>query len=282
VNEDKSINTETPEYNSNPFTLSFKGFGLLAEYAKSILIIMIVIGSLGLLLNIFSYIPDSSNNSSVAPLSQNNTEGNNSEAISVTTIAMIILGVSGIILLAFAISLLISALYKGFVAAGTVSAMEKKTITAGEAFSKATGKLDVLFKAEIIASLKIIGGYILLIVPGVRAQLRYQSTPYIIMSNDEITASDAIKTSKELYRKHLLEAFGIATVGSIIPFIGQAVMASGMTLSVNQLTAYKALNKETPKTHWLNYIGLLFFAFIILIILSMTLIVIAFVASSSN
>jgi hypothetical protein len=281
MNEDKSINTEIPEYNSNPFTLSFKGFGLLAEYAKNILIIMIILSSLGLLVNIISYIPDSSSNSNSNTISQTNANNVNTEAISATNVVMIVLGVSGIIILAFAISLLISALYKGFVAAGAVSAMEKKTITVSEAFSQAISKLGVLFKAEIITTLKIIGGYILLIVPGIRAQLRYQSTPYIIMSNHDITATDAIDKSKDLYRKHLMEAFGIATVGAIIPFIGQAIMASGMTLSVNQLTTYKALNKETPKTHWLNYLGLLFILFMMLIMLSIIFLAVALFSSNS-
>lgn len=274
VNEDVNAVLDKPEYNSNPFTLSFKGFGLFAQYAKNILIIMIILSSIGFLFNALSYIPDSPNNN-ITPVEQSASVSSTSDPVNIVMISMVILGISGILIVIFAITLLISALYKGFVAAGTVSAMNEKSISVREAFSQATNRLGVLFKAEIITTLKIIGGYILLIVPGVRAQLRYQSTPYIIMSNKDITATLAIAQSKELYKKHLMEAFGIATVGAIIPFIGQSIMAAGMTLSVNQLTQYKTNNLETPKTHWLNYIGLLFIVFVMLLISSAIFLVFA-------
>jgi hypothetical protein len=99
------------------------------------------------------------------------------------------------------------------------------------------------------------------------------------MKNKEMSATDAINKSKELYKNHLMESFGILTVGSIIPIIGSAIGASGMALSVQQLTTYKESSLDTPKTHWLNYIGLLLIAVILLFIFSIIGITIALFAN---
>lgn len=283
MNSEHSNNSELPEYNSNPFTLSFKGFGLFIDHAKNILIIMILIGCIGLLFNLLSYIPNNSSNYEPRTVTYNTTSQstNAAEPASAGTIFAIILGVIGVMVFISAILFLISAVYKGFVAAGTVSAVNKKDISAGEAFSQMGSRLGVLFVAEVNTTFRIIGGYILFIIPGIRAQLRYMSTPYIIMSNRDMDAYQAIKTSKFLYKKHLMEAFGIATVGAIIPFIGQAITASGMAMSVKQLTAYKSAGKETPKTHWLNYIGLILFALLFFFFMSIVLLLVAIYSKSS-
>ena len=165
-------------------------------------------------------------------------------------------------LVVIAISVLLSAVYKGFVAAGAVAAIERRKITAGEAFSEMGSRFGTLFSAELNTALRIFGGLFLFIIPGIRAQLRYQSTSFIIMADKKITASEAVKLSKNLYRNHLMEAFGISTVGGLIPFIGGALSASGMALSVQQLKTYKKLGLATPETHALNYIGIIFLALI--------------------
>lgn len=281
IDKDSNL-TEATEYNSNPFTLSFKGFSLLAEYAKNILIIMIILGSIGMIMNFINYIPEFSSNSNFESSSQNNNVTSVNDSVDASTIIMVFLGVFALIIVLFFIALFVSAAYKGFVAAGTVSAMNKQTISVSEAFNQMRERFSALFKAEVITTLKIIGGLLLFIIPGIRAQLRYQSTPFILMSKKELSASEAIETSKSLYKNHLMEAFGIATVGAIIPFIGQAVMASGMTLSVNQLTEYSAINKETPKTHWLNYIGLFLVFFVLLFLLSIALLAIVVFTNTNS
>ena len=206
-----------------------------------------------------SYIP-SNNNTNSSSISGSSTAS--ADPINWGMVAGIATLVIGISVVAIAFSVLISAAYKGFVAAGAVAAVERRKITAGEAFSEMGSRFGVLFSAELNTTLRIIGGMLLFIVPGIRAQLRYLSTPYIIMQNKDISASNAVKSSKDLYRNHLMEAFGISTVGGLIPFIGSAVAASGMAMSVQQLTAYDKLGKATPKTHILNYIGFIFIAFI--------------------
>lgn len=257
---------EVPEYDSNPFTLSFKGFGLLIDYAKGVFIAILVFSFLGFLTNIASYIPGDS-----TPMSSSSTGTSNvtstpaiDSSVNWAMIGGIAALVVGVLFVVIAVSVLISAAYNGFVAAGAVAAVERRKITAGEAFSEMGSRFGVLFSAHFNIALRTFGGYLLFIVPGIRAQLRYQSTPYIIMSNKDISATDAVKSSKDLYRNHLMEAMGISSVGALIPFIGSAIAASGMALSVQQLTAYSKLGKATPKTHILNYIGFIFIAFIFL------------------
>ncbi len=285
------------DYDSNPFTLSFKGFGLLANYAKGVLITMVILSLFGFVGNVISSIIDATTNDSSQSSSYQTekrdevydfTDINNSEVTLDSTQVInnptpnssasdvnwgLVIGIGliviGVIAVSILIGLLISAIYKGFVAAGCIAASEKRNITVGEAISEAGSRFGTLYKAELIATLKIIGGYFLLIVPGVRAQLRYQSTPFIIMQNKEISASEALSKSKVLYKKHLMEVFGIYTVGAIIPLIGSAVSASGMALSVKQLKAYNEANLATPKTHWLNYIGLIIALFFMLIMFLM-------------
>jgi len=298
-------NKHEQDYDSNPFTISFRGFGLLAQYAKGIVIALVVLAVLNFGFNIVgqivSVIADSDSSSSqsdttessfsfddftndnkpsafsgdeeVSLESLNQTIEDNGDDVSAATIASIVALALGIVLIVFIIAgpiaLLISAVTKGVIAAGMMSAADEKEISFGEAFSQMGSRLGTLFVAELISGLKILGGYLLLIVPGIRAQLRYESVPYIIMSDNEIGASDALKKSKELYDKHLMEVFGIKFVGGIIPIIGSAITAGGIGLSLRQLEAYKKNNQETPKTHWLNYLGLLlaglFFVFIALI-----------------
>jgi hypothetical protein len=264
-NKEATVNTtnqHTLEYDSNPFTLSFKGLGLLVDYARGVFIALLVLGLFGLISNIFNILPnpfpDSSTSSTAEPFSSS-VNSNVVLAIGLFIVVALIVG--------FFVGILFSAAYKGFVAAGTLSAVNKQTITFGEALNEMSQRFTTLFKAELITTLRIIGGYLLLVVPGIRAQLRYQSTPYILMANKQMSASEAIAKSKELYRNHLMEVFGILTVGALIPFIGQAISASGMAMSTVQVSTYAENNKPTPKTHFLNYIGLIFGVFLLFIII---------------
>lgn len=319
-NHDKVI-TELTDYDSNPFTISFRGFGLIATYAKSVLITLIVMSFLGFIGNGFSQliglIPktlNENNNSSTminaekvsARSSSSQGQGDQELNISETLIdgaqlgsnrgintkttddeikfnpgiiAAIVFGVVVVIIVMIFIGLLISAAIGGFTAAGAVAASQKRNISFNEAFSEMTSKYATLLLAQIIAMLKIVGGYLLLIVPGVRATLRYSALPYIIMRDKNLNATQAIKKSKELYNGHLMEVYGINFVGSIIPIVGSVISAGGMALSVDQIAAYSAANKPTPKSHWLNYLGLIIIGAVALLVLTVTLIIILFVVS---
>ncbi len=143
-----------------------------------------------------------------------------------------------------------------------------------------TNRFGTLFVAELIAILKIIGGYILFIIPGIRAQLRYEALPYVIMNDNTISAKAAVAQTKELYQKHLMEVFGIRFFAGIVPVIGQAFAAGGIGLSMQQLQAYKQAQLATPKTHWLNYLGLILFGLFFLFIFGIVILLVAVAANS--
>lgn len=289
----KTAGKNKPEYDSNPFTLSFRGFGLFTQYAKSILIAVIIFGLLGLFFNVLTSIPDLQkekntnygsykvksdvNGSGSVSIRSYDQESDNSDVIInegdkniVSDLVYAFIPIFIIVML-FGLSIgnLFATIISGVLAAGALSAINKKEITFGQAFSEMGTRFGVLYWANLIAILKIIGGYFLLVVPGVRAQLRYSALPYVVMANKDFDSKQSLSATKDLYRKHLMESFGINTVGAIIPVIGQAITASGFALSIQQLSIYKKDDLVTPKTHWLNYLGLIFFLFLLLFILMM-------------
>ena len=264
------------EYDSNPFTLSFKGFGLLADYARGVMIVLLVLSGFGFIANLFSGFGETefeeSTSSELSFESDISTTADSIEFSEVLGVALLIAGVLAFVLL---IGLLITTIFKGFVAAGTIAASEKRQITIGQAFSAMADRFGTLYVAELLAALRILGGYILLIIPGIRAQLRYQALPYVVMTNPDMTATQAVNETKRLYNGHLIESFGIATVGAIIPFIGTAFASCGYTLSAQQLAAYDKAGKETPSTHPLNYIGIALLALLFFFVGGLIALVIA-------
>ena len=234
-------------YDSNPFTLSFKGFGLFSEFARGVVIAIVVLSSVGFLLNFTS--------SNFSESSKPTTREITSDAtISGSEVAGLLLIVSAVVVVGFLIACVISAAFKGFSAAGMQAALHGKPITLAESLTAMADRFKALLMSEIIVTGKIIGGLLLFVIPGVRAYLRYQAVPFLLMEHPTMSAQEAIAESKKLYRGHLMEIFGIGFVGGIIPFIGQALTTAGVGMSLQQIAAYDKAGKTTPKTHWLNYL----------------------------
>ncbi len=259
-------------YDSNPFSLTFNGLSLLVEYARGIFIAIIAVGFLGFIGNFSDSFSKSNSASNIFP-AESSASATTSSISSDTILSIVIVIVASLIIFG-AIGLIISTILKGVGASSAVAASQKRKITIGQAFSEMSSRFKVLLLAEFLAALRIIGGYLALIVPGIRAQLRYQSTPYIIMLNKDISANEALQSSKDLYSSHLMEVFGINFVSSLIPVVGPGLNIMGMSMSVQQIKAYKDAQQQTPKTHFLNYLGLIaiiVFAFIIISVISLVL-----------
>lgn len=296
-------------YDSNPFTISINGFQLLIKYAQSVVITILVLALLSFTLNLVGDIISSFSEKSASAqqddvsetldslqddfqLDFNDQDGqtmqdidSNSSPVDTQTIVNIALIVVGVVLVILLISLPIgiafSAAFKGFVAAGMIAALQHRKISFGEAFSAMTSRFGTLFVAELIAILKIIGGYLLFIIPGIRAQLRYEALPYVIMSDSQIGAKAAISHTKDLYKNHLMEVFGIKFFAGIVPAIGQAFAAGGIGLSMQQLQAYKQAQLATPKTHWLNYLGVILGSLLLVGTAGLVIVIFMIVSSSS-
>jgi hypothetical protein len=300
--------TPTLFYDSNPFTISIRGFQLLMKFAQSIVITILVLALFSFAFQTISQIVssftgssasaqqddvsetldsinnelqlDSANRSAQDGLANLADDSSSIDGQATAAIGLIVVGVVGIILLiSLPITVAFSAAFKGFVAAGTIAAIQNRHIAFGEALSAMANRFGTLFVAELIATLKIIGGFVLFIVPGIRAQLRYEALPYLIMNDNTLGAKAALAQTKELYTKHLMEVFGIRFFAGLIPGVGAAFAAGGIGLSMQQLQAYKQAKLATPKTHWLNYLGLMLMGGFLVLIAAPIVFLLVFLAS---
>lgn len=248
-----------PAYDSNPFTLSFRGFGMLVDHAKGVVILLAVFGFLNFIGGQFNsgsdYNFESDSNISSSEILEDGT------LASVDDFEITLVGVATGLSVAMILILgvvLIGALFitvvGGAVAAAAVSSVNKKDMSIGQAFSAMGSRFGVLYHSTVISGFKVLGGLLLFIVPGIRAGLRYSAVPYIAMAETDLDAHAVLARSKSLYNKHLMEVFGIGFVGGLVPIIGESVKAAGMASSHQQLAAYAEAKLQTPKTHWANYV----------------------------
>lgn len=303
--------SSVPKYESNPFLLGFDGLSRMFKYAQAVAITILVLGVLGGFGNMFNRFPSSSsaptnsNNSSTnitakdSPSLSSNNSNNNSgssskvgtkkgdatdtnKGISVVGIIAIIVGVIVVFAVVFLLSTLLSAAITGVYAAAGNASADGVTLTFFNAFKQMTNRFWTLYFASILVGLKVLGGYLLLIVPGVRASLRYASVNNIVLKEKHVSATQALTRAKELYAGHLLEVYGLTTAAGIVPVVGQIMNVGGIALSYKQISDYKAANIATPKTHWLNYIGFMILGLIVLFAAFIGLIVLAVVASKQS
>lgn len=306
---------QTSTYESNPFAITFNNFTKMFKHAKAVAIVMVVFGALGSFGNTpnfntsdfedfntddFSFIGTESDvlgentvaqNSDVQQELENNisltasddpetldSEGNLSDAG--VAVAGIILFVSVILLVIFSIALLIGALWNGLVAAAANMAVRDRDISFGDAFSQSTSRFGAMFVATFISSLKILGGYLLFIVPGVRAQARYAALPYVVMGNPSMSGKQAVDETKKLYEGHLLEAFSISWIAGVIPFVGSILGAVGLAQSSRQISEYKSKGQPKPKMSRWNWLPIILVAGILLLLFIAVMVVVLIAASS--
>ncbi len=270
---------KTEKYESNPFSITFSGMDRFVQYARSVFITLVVLSMFGAVTNIAD-LTNSNGTDDTQITYENNTliieseDSINEVEIEDETSLFVFIASTAVIAFTLGVLLvtLFNTIYSGTVAAAANAAMKKEKISIWEAMRKMGGKFGILYLALLMATVKTIGGLLLFIVPGIRAALRYSALPYIIMSED-IGSDAAIEKSKKLYRGHLMEVFGIITVGGIIPFVGSSLQACGLSLSVSQLKSLG--DKKPPKTHWLNYIGILIFLGFILLATIFSLLIVA-------
>ena len=99
-----------------------------------------------------------------------------------------------------------------------------------EAFQRSQGMIGIFFATGLLVGLAVLGGFILLIVPGIIFCLWFSQTPYIIME-ENLANTSALKRSKYYIKGRMSEVFGkffyigIITLGltilfGLIPFLG--------------------------------------------------------------
>lgn len=295
--------SEPTDYLSNPFIVSFRGLNLLIKHAQGVFIAMLVLGMLGYLNGVNEFFPSPTYDftpndqksqtynpepySYDSPTSLESTgsvqdeetvisvlepENNTMSAQSLVLIALFLFGLLSLVLV---VVLFLTVAINGTVAAATSSAVYGKDISIGEAFKQMKRNFGRLISLNLQIYARILGGYLLFIIPGIRAQLRYAAAPVIAMKELELSPKQVRERSKALYDGRLMEPFGILTVGSIIPIIGSALSSSGIALNYKQRDAYSKAKKAAPPTHWLNYLGIILIILILLIFLVIAFVIIA-------
>lgn len=265
-----------PDYQSNPFSLSFDKFGQFFEKNLGWAITLIVAA---FLITIVQFIPqtpallepeDPGSDSSMqrtekattSSLYKEDKKTQPSDEIdemnySPEVIALIVSVIAIILVFILAINILIQTFLTGLFTHVALESDAGRHATLRGAIDAVVARFRRLFLAQLLASLKILGWTLLFIIPGIIAAFRYMLLPYVIMDespkNKGVTAShDRVKA---IVAGRKREVFGVATVAAIIPVIGVIAQYVGNAALYRQLQVYTDQNIEKAPVHWLNYFG---------------------------
>ncbi len=269
---------DTIKYESNPFTLSFNALGRMFEknalWAAGFVGLTLVWFFMQLFGQIFQAIFSNPQSSSA----YTNSSGNELNAVAILAITILILSILLVVVIsAIAISTFVSGLFS-YIA---LESNQGRSVTASQGFNKALHRFWPLFKSQLLAAVKIFGWTLLFIIPGIVAFYRYSALPFVVMAEDETSASKIHARTKLLVRKRLWELFGISFVAGLIPVVGGLLKYTGTAALYQQMQVYTDGNIEKPKVHWLNYLGMMLLgAFAIFSMFIIAIIFIAIKASS--
>lgn len=289
MSQEKAQGTITNEnnYDSNPFTLAFNSFSRFFStnvgWALAILALALVsfIGQLfSNLLQVASResLNSTSTAASTTPIASTTVSQSPNVGLVLLIIVIALILITVIVIISTAISVFISGMFS-YVA---IQSEAGKSVGFSEAWEQTAKRFWRLFKAQLLAGLKIFGWTLLFIIPGIVAGFRYALLPFVIMGDSakEKGARSSHALTKKLVKGRLMEVFGIATVAGIVPFVGQLLRLTGNAALYGQLSAYDKANLEKPKVHWLNYLGFILIGFVLLlIILIVTIIAVAYTQS---
>ncbi len=264
-NMNKVALTHTREkINTNPFTRCFNGFDKFFKYNQPMAILLLVLGALSGLSQVFD----------VFSKTDQTKSGARPPAIAPSDIEpAAIAGIVVVILLLMFASMAIGTIVWGFMNFVAYKTSRNETTTFNEAVKTSVSHFWTIVAVGIITFFKIFGGLLLFVVPGVRASLRYKMVLFPVFDED-LKARQTIKRIKELTHGHLIEIFGVLTAASLIPIIGTLLELGGQAIMYPELKTLKASGQSKPAVHWLNYLGF----YIIFVILLLVLGVVAVVA----
>lgn len=101
------------------------------------------------------------------------------------------------------------------------------------------GRWGAGFVLNLLTNLYIFLWSLLFVIPGIVASYKYAMAPFILAENPQMSASEAIKASKELMNGHKLELFCLD-----LSFIGWSILAA-LTAGIG----YLFLNPYTAASH---------------------------------
>lgn len=248
-------------YISNPFKVIFTGLGNLFKYNQNLTIILLIASLLG---TGGSYIPGD-------PWSVNSDVH-----LSNDQIRAIFIGIAVAVLILLPIVIFLTTMYNGLAAYTALKTSQNKTVTFGEAWKLSLNKFWTILGINIIVGLKVLGGLLLFIVPGIRAAMRYNMV-HMHIFDQNAGVKDSISRAKALTKDHLIEIFGMTFAAAIIPVVGGILGIGGQSVMYSQLTALKSSKHQKPSVHWLNYLAFIIAIVVVLLIILATIALITLV-----
>lgn len=124
-------------------------------------------------------------------------------------------------------------LFQGMIAYASFKASKNKSVSIKEAFDATKNKFWILVGVSIIIFLKIIGGLILFIIPGIRAICRYWII-YFVIFDKNLSARESVAYTKKITKHNLT-----------VPFI--SIITQSILSPINNLIQYGAMVGYYPK-----------------------------------
>ncbi len=248
-------------FESNPFKSSFDGLNRLFKLSQTPAIIILVLSFASFAFNMFPFPSDFDSSSSTTTTAASDPING-----AVLGIALSLVFVGVIVMIA------LSVFYYGVVNYVAWKTSKNEATDIGEALRATAQKFWTILGIQIIVGLKVLGGLILFIVPGIRAMLRYQMVLFPVFDED-LGAWKAVNRIKFLTQKSLMEVFGIMTVSQLLFPVAILIQMGGESVLYPQLKAIKDSGAEKPPTHWLNYLGFVLWAGLFVIIASFSLLI---------
>jgi hypothetical protein len=257
--------TDKPSINTNPFSRCFNGLDLLFKHNQPMALILLAVSVIGGAAQFINrWTPDKSGPPESLTLS--------GEPINVGLALAVLLP---IVLLVLIVVVVLSTYFNGIANFVAWKTSLGETTTFGESIREVTRRFWTLLAVQFLIFFKVFGGFLLLVIPGIRAALRYQMV-YFAIFDENLKAKQAMKRIKTLTKNHLMEVFGIATVASIIPIIGLLLSMGGEAVFYPELKAAAESKEPYPKVHWLNYIGFILVGLFVLFIAGILMLVMQF------
>lgn len=233
------------EYISNPFALAYRAAKRLWETNRGWGIFFIVLGVLSSFQSSYNY---------PASTPSENVSGSTSIAID----PAVALFIGGLVLIFFVLVIVFTIYFTGLFSYVALQSEQGKKVSLGEAMQAVNKKFGILFRASLLAGLKIFGWTLLFIIPGIIASLRYTLLAYLVMDDSEKNNDPSVKVThdriKEITAGRLWEVLGISFT-SIVPFVGTLFNVAGSAALYRQLKTYTDKKIEKPQIHWLNYLS---------------------------
>ncbi len=251
----------TESINTNPFSRCFAGLDLLFKHNQTMAIVILIISlSYSVLQFVGNFLPSGRAPENPAVIAA-------PEPVNIALLLGILIPV---ILVASVVAMVISTYYTGVINYVAWKTSRRETTTFSEAVREVSKRFWTILAVQILVGLRVIGGYLLFIVPGIRASLRYQMVFFPVF-DEGLNARNAIKRMKRLAKNHLMEVFGVMTVATIIPIVGTLLSVGGEAIFYPELKRAIDDNIVYPKIHWLNYIGFILLAVILSLLILLVL-----------